>query len=292
MTKTLFKSKPSDNNVLPQSTNSFNDYMKRIVKIPHMSAEEETEIAKLAYEGDELAKQKLIEANLRLVVTIAKKTVHMSNLPFIDLVQEGNVGLMIAVEKFNYKLGYKFATYASWWIKQAIFKAISEQSYCVKVPVYVQETLSKFSKVKADLERKNNCAVKNEDVAREMNIGLDKIDRYLGAFSKSISLESEYDLGNGSEVTFADILVDEKSNTEADVEQNALRESLTCMISQLKDRERDVVNMRFGFSGDDKKTLEEIGNIWGVTKECIRQTELRALRKLKALVLTTDMVGV
>ena len=292
MTKTLFKSKPSDCNVLPQSTNAFNEYMQRIVKIPYMSAQEEAETAKLAYEGDEEAKKRLIEANLRLVVTIAKKTVHMSNLPFIDLIQEGNLGLMVAVEKFNYKLGYKFATYASWWIKQAIFKAISEQSYCVKIPVYVQETLSKFSKVKADLEKKSNRPVKNEDVAKEMNIGADKIDRYLSAFSKSISLESEYELCNGSEVSFGDILIDEKANTEADVEQNALHESLVCMISQLKDREKDVVNMRFGFNGDERKTLEEIGNIWGVTKECIRQTELRALRKLKALVLTTDMITV
>ena len=292
MSKTSFKSSPADNNVLPQSTNAFNEYMQRIVKIPYMSSEEEAEIAKQAYEGNEIAKQKLIEANLRLVVTIAKKTVHMSNLPFIDLVQEGNLGLMVAVDKFNYKLGYKFATYATWWIKQAIFKAISEQSYCVKVPVYVQETLSKFSKVKAEMERKQNKQVKNEDVAKEMNIGLDKIDRYLGAFSKSISLESEYQLGNGSEVLFSDILVDEKANTEADVEQNALREDLICMISQLKDRERDVVNMRFGLEDGSKKTLEEIGNIWGVTKECIRQTELRALKKLKELVMNADMVTV
>lgn len=290
MSKTVFKSNPTENNVIPQSTNAFNEYVQRLSKIPYMSAEEERNIAKLAYEGDEKAKHKLIEANLKLVITIAKKTVHMSNLPFIDLVQEGNLGLMVAVEKFNYKLGYKFATYATWWIKQAIFKAISEQSYCIKVPVYVQETLSKFSKVKAELEQKNNSQVKNEDVAKEMNIGLDKIDRYLGAFSKSISLESEYQLNNGSEVSFSEILVDEKANTEAEVEQNVLKEDLVFMISQLKERERDVVNLRYGFIDGDKKTLEEIGNIWGVTKECIRQTELRALRKLKALALNANMV--
>lgn len=290
MSKTVFKSNPTENNVIPQSTNAFNEYVQKLSKIPYMSAEEERNIAKLAYEGDENAKHKLIEANLKLVITIAKKTVHMSNLPFIDLVQEGNLGLMVAVEKFNYKLGYKFATYATWWIKQAIFKAISEQSYCIKVPVYVQETLSKFSKVKAELEQKNNSQVKNEDVAKEMNIGLDKIDRYLGAFSKSISLESEYQLNNGSEVSFSEILVDEKANTEAEVEQNVLKEDLVFMISQLKERERDVVNLRYGFIDGDKKTLEEIGNIWGVTKECIRQTELRALRKLKALALNANMV--
>lgn len=290
MSKTVFKSNPTENNVIPQSTNAFNEYVQRLSKIPYMTAEEERNIAKLAYEGDEKAKHKLIEANLKLVITIAKKTVHMSNLPFIDLVQEGNLGLMVAVEKFNYKLGYKFATYATWWIKQAIFKAISEQSYCIKVPVYVQETLSKFSKVKAELEQKNNSQVKNEDVAKEMNIGLDKIDRYLGAFSKSISLESEYQLNNGSEVSFSEILVDEKANTEAEVEQNVLKEDLVFMISQLKERERDVVNLRYGFIDGDKKTLEEIGNIWGVTKECIRQTELRALRKLKALALNANMV--
>lgn len=290
MTKTAFKSNPADNNVIPQTANTFSEYMQRISKIPFLSAVEERELAKSAYEGDEIAKQKLIKANLRLVVTIAKKTVHMSNLPFIDLVQEGNLGLMVAVEKFNYKLGYKFATYATWWIKQAIFKAISEQSYCVKVPVYVQETLSKFSKVKAELEQKCSSSVRNEDIAKKMNISPEKLDRYINAFSKSISIESEYQLNNGSEVSFSDILVDEKANTEAVVEQNSLKEDMVCLISQLKDREREVVSLRYGFKDGDKKTLEEIGNIWGVTKECIRQTELRALRKLKALVLNADMV--
>ena len=250
----------------------------------------ENELITRAQNGDIYARNQIIELNIPLIQKIASKSIQSETLSNSDLIQEGIFGLITAIEKFNPSLGFKFATYATWWVKQAMFKAISEQSYCIKVPVYVQETLSKFSKVKAELERKNNCQVRNEEVAKEMNIGLDKIDRYLGAFSKSISLESEYQLNNGSEVSFSEILVDEKANTEAVVEQNALKEDLICMISQLKERERDVVKLRYGFIDGDKKTLEEIGNIWGVTKECIRQTELRALRKLKALALNANMV--
>lgn len=141
-------------------------------------------------QGDLEAKQKLIQANLKLVVTIARKAIHMSALPIIDLIQEGNMGLMIAAEKYNYKLGYRFSTYAGWWVKQAMFKAISEQSHCMKIPVYIQETLSKFSKVKSKMEQEVNTPVKTEDVAKEMNIAPDKIEMFLSAYTKTISIEN------------------------------------------------------------------------------------------------------
>ena len=140
-----------------------------------------------------------------MVVGIAKKTIHMSGLPMIDLIQEGNLGLMIAAEKFNYKLGYKFATYASWWIKQAMFKAISEQSHCMKIPVYIQETLSRFSKLKREMEHENNCQVKTEEVAKKMNIEPDKIETFLSAYSKTISIESGLENSDGKEISAINI---------------------------------------------------------------------------------------
>ena len=281
MIKTSFKSNPADNNVIPQSTNAFDEYVQKLSKIPYLSAEEEREIAKLAYEGDEEAKQKLIEANLKLVITIAKKTVHMSNLPFIDLVQEGNLGLMVAVEKFNYKLGYKFATYATWWIKQAIFKAISEQSYCIKVPVYVQETLSKFSKVKAEMERNYNCQVTNQEVAKKMDIEAEKIDSYLSAYNSTVSIEGSFDSNNGSELAVADVVADERQSVEDFIEFEELKREITNVVSTLKEREQTVIKMRFGLENFAKTTLEDIGKMFGVTKECIRQTESRALNKMR-----------
>ena len=205
----------------------------------------------------------------------------MSNLPMVDLIQEGNLGLMIAVEKFNWKLGYKFATYASWWIKQSMFKAISEQSHCMRIPVYIQETLSKFSKVKSEMERQYNCQVKTDDVAKKMNISLDKINSYLSAYNKPVSIEGGFESNDGSDLLIADILEDEKANVYANAEYENLKNDIEIVVSTLKEREQDVVKMRYGLDNFAKKTLEEIGNMYGVTKECIRQTELRALKKMR-----------
>ena len=215
----------------------------------------------------------------------------MSNLPMIDLIQEGNLGLMVAAEKFNYKLGYKFATYASWWIKQSMFKAISEQSHCMKIPVYIQETLSRFSKLKREMERENNCQVKNEEVAKRMNIPANKIDAFLNAYTKTISIESGIENNNGKEMNIADIIEDKKASATEDVEYEHLKSDILNVISTLKDREQAVVKMRYGIENDTKMTLEEIGNIYGVTKECIRQTELRALKKMRFSVLGQEVLA-
>ena len=279
-------SNPSKNEILDSSNDSvLSNYLREISDYKSLTPSEEKELAKKAKNGDEEAKKQLINANLKLVITIAKKAIHMSNLPMTDLIQEGNLGLMIAAEKFNYKLGYKFATYASWWIKQSMFKAISEQSHCMKIPVYIQETLSRFSKLKHQMERENNCYVKNEDVAKRMNISSDKIDLFLNAYSKTISIESSMENNNGKEMNIADILEDKKASATDNAEYEDLKTDILNVISTLKEREQEVVKMRYGLEGDEKKTLEEIGNIYGVTKECIRQTELRALKKMRFSVL-------
>ena len=256
-------------------------YLREIADYPQLNVEEEKALAIRIENGDSNAKRELIQSNLKLVVTIARKAIHMSALPMIDLIQEGNLGLMIAAEKFNYKLGYRFSTYAGWWIKQSMFKAISEQSHCMKIPVYIQETLSKYSKVKYQMEQSTNSQVKTEDVAKKMNISPDKIEMFLSAYTKTISIENGLERSDGKELNVADILADEKTLISENVEYESLKNDIQNVISTLKDREQEVVKMRYGLDNSERYTLEEIGNIYGVTKECIRQTELRALKKMK-----------
>ncbi len=276
-------SNPAKNEVLEPSTDTvLKVYLREIANYPQLSFEEEKVLAQQIEQGDLEAKQKLIQANLKLVVTIARKAIHMSALPIIDLIQEGNMGLMIAAEKYNYKLGYRFSTYAGWWVKQAMFKAISEQSHCMKIPVYIQETLSKFSKVKSKMEQEVNTTVKTEDVAKEMNIAPDKIEMFLSAYTKTISIENGLEKNDGKELNIADILADDTTLISENIEFQALKNDLNNVIeTTLKEREQEVVKMRYGLGDTERYTLEEIGNIYGVTKECIRQTELRALKKMK-----------
>lgn len=264
-----------------QNDNVLTAYIREIADYPQLSAEEEQIVAEKVKQGDAEAKQKLIQANLKLVVTIAKKAIHMSKIPMIDLIQEGNLGLMIAAEKFNPKLGYRFSTYASWWIKQAMFKAISEQSHCMKIPVYIQETLSKFSKVKYQMEQNSTQQVKNEDVAKKMNITPDKIEMFLSAYTKTISIENGIEKGDGKDLNVADILADDSSSISENADYQSLKNDIQNVISTLKEREQEVIKMRYGLDDTERYTLEEIGNLYGVTKECIRQTELRALKKMK-----------
>lgn len=275
-------SNPAKNEVIEASNESaLNVYLREISDYPQLTFEEEKKLAQLIEQGDVEAKKRLIQSNLKLVITVAKKTIHMSSLPIIDLIQEGNLGLMIAAEKYNYRLGYRFSTYATWWVKQSMFKAISEQSHCMKIPVYIQETLSKFSKVKSQMEQEVNTTVKTEDVAKKMNIAPDKIEMFLSAYTKTVSIENGLERNDGKELNVADILADETTLISQNVEYQSLKADINNVISTLKEREQEVVKMRYGLDDTERYTLEEIGNLYGVTKECIRQTELRALKKMK-----------
>ena len=234
---------PAKNNVV---ANEFGAYLRKAQSFKSLDAAEEKEVALRAKNGDKEAKKILVQSNLKLVLTIARKVIHVAKLPMVDLIQEGNLGLMIAVEKFNPELGYRFSTYASWWIKQAMFKAISEQSYCMKIPVYIQETLSKFSKVKAEMERAYNCQVTNKDVAEKMNMAPEKIDTFLSAYSTTVSIEGSFDGKNGSELNVADVLEDVKTNVEENIEYEQLKNDLRNVVSTLIEREQTVIKMRFG----------------------------------------------
>lgn len=262
------------------SENPLTLYLNRISKYPTLTNEEEKELASLAHNGDNHAKTKLIQSNLRLVVNIAKKSIHVSKLSILDLIQEGNIGLMVALDKFNYKLGYRFSTYATWWIKQAMFKAISEQSHCMKIPVYIQETLSKYKKVKHSLEQKYNCQIKTSVIANKIGVSEDKINTFLNAFTKSLSIENTLSNEEDKELSLSDIIEDVKQNVEKEVEQEELKHDILQSLDVLKQKEREVIHLRFGLNDSEKKTLEEIGNMYGVTKECIRQIEKRAIRKI------------
>ena len=266
---------------ITSKSSELGNYLRKINSIKNLDIKEEKNLALRAKSGDLLAKKELVQANLKLVMTIARKAIHVSKLPLVDLIQEGNLGLMVAVEKFNPELGYRFSTYATWWIKQAMFKAISEQSYCMKIPVYVQETLSKFSKVKAEMERNYNCQVTSQEVAKKMNIEAEKIDSYLSAYNSTVSIEGSFDINNGSELAVADVVADERQSVEDFIEFEELKREITNVVSTLKEREQTVIKMRFGLENFAKTTLEDIGKMFGVTKECIRQTESRALNKMR-----------
>ncbi len=274
-----------------KTDSSLNFYVKRVSKFPVLSTEEEKELARLSSLGNDDAKKRLIQANLRLVINIARKSIHVSSLSMFDLIQEGNLGLIAAVDKFRWDLGYKFSTYATWWIKQAMFKAISEQSHCMKIPVYIQETLSKYKKVKHSLEQKYNCNIKPSVVANKMGISEEKIDMFLGAYTKALSLEASMDANDDNQMTLSEIIEDVKQNVEKTIEYEDLKHDIKIALDTLKAKEKEVITLRFGLKNGGRKTLEEIGNMYGVTKECIRQMEKRAINKIRSTNLTRDLLS-
>ena len=254
-------------------------YLKEIGKVPLLSADEEIELAKRMEEGDVEAKKRLSEANLRLVVSIAKRYVGRGML-FLDLIQEGNLGLIKAVEKFDYHKGFKFSTYATWWIRQSITRAIADQSRTIRIPVHMVETINKAQRVIRQLTQKLCREPSTEEIAQEMGIPESKVIEIQKIGLDPVSLETP--IGEEEDSKLTDIIVDETVKSPLEVAtQSLLREQLIAVIDTLTPREQEVIRQRYGLKDGRAKTLEEVGREFHVTRERIRQIEAKALRKLK-----------
>ncbi|MDI9501633.1 MAG: RNA polymerase sigma factor RpoD [Tissierellia bacterium] len=254
-------------------------YLKEIGKIPLLTAEEEVMIAKRMEAGDALAKKELAEANLRLVVSIAKRYVGRG-MQFLDLIQEGNMGLMRAVDKFDYTKGFKFSTYATWWIRQAITRAIADQARTIRIPVHMVETINKLVRIQRQLIQDLGREPTNEEIAEEMGIDVEKVRDVRKIAQEPVSLETP--IGEEEDSHLGDFIEDDTAIAPDDAANfTMLREQLDTVLGTLNDRERKVLELRFGLTDGTPRTLEEVGKEFNVTRERIRQIEAKALRKLK-----------
>jgi RNA polymerase primary sigma factor len=261
------------------SGDSVRMYLREIGRVPLLSGAEEVDLAKKAEKGDLKAKDRLIEANLRLVVSIARKFVGR-DMPLLDLIQEGNFGLMKAVEKFDYRRGYKFSTYATWWIRQAITRAIADQARTIRIPVHMVETINKLTRVQRQLSQELQRDPTAEEIAAEMGMELDKVNHVLKISQGTISLETK--VGEEEDSVLSDFLPDEKNiGPDEAATHQLLREQLREVIKTLYPREQKILKMRFGLEDGKSHTLEEVGREFGVTRERIRQIEAKALLKLR-----------
>ena len=254
-------------------------YLKEIGKVSLLSADEEIELAKRMEKGDEAAKKRLAEANLRLVVSIAKRYVGRGML-FLDLIQEGNLGLIKAVEKFDYRKGYKFSTYATWWIRQAITRAIADQARTIRIPVHMVETINKLIRVSRQLLQELGREPTPEEIAEEMNMPVERVREILKISQEPVSLETP--IGEEEDSHLGDFIQDDNVPVPADAAAfTLLKEQLVEVLSTLTDREQKVLRLRFGLDDGRARTLEEVGKEFNVTRERIRQIEAKALRKLR-----------
>ncbi|HEY9766002.1 MAG TPA: RNA polymerase sigma factor RpoD, partial [Chroococcales cyanobacterium] len=254
-------------------------YLREIGTISLLSPMQEIELARRISQGDARAKQKLAEANLRLVVSIAKKYVGRGML-FLDLIQEGNLGLIRAVEKFDHEKGYKFSTYATWWIRQAITRAIADQARTIRIPVHMVETINRLKKISRKLAQDLGRKPAEEEIAREMDITVDKLREIIKVAQEPISLETP--IGKEEDSRLGDFIEDRETEAPVTaVTHELLREDINEVLSTLSTRERDVLKLRFGLDDGRSRTLEEVGQQFGVTRERIRQIEAKALRKLR-----------
>jgi len=256
-------------------------YLKEIGKTPLLSKDEERELAKRAEKGDEDARQKLMKANLRLVVSIAKRYVNRTpHLSILDLIQEGNIGLSRAVEKFDYRRGFKFSTYATWWIRQAITRALADQSRTVRIPVHMVETISKYTQIRRLLIQELGRDPLAEEIAAEMGIEVEKV-RHIQKISQEV-LSIETPIGDEEDSTLSDFIPDERNSTPSQLTARAmLRDLIREIMVDLTDREQQILKMRFGLDDGISHTLEEVGKAFGVTRERIRQIEAKALEKIR-----------
>ena len=254
-------------------------YLKEIGKVPLLSADEEIELAQRMEDGDEDAKKRLAEANLRLVVSIAKRYVGRGML-FLDLIQEGNLGLIKAVEKFDYRKGYKFSTYATWWIRQAITRAIADQARTIRIPVHMVETINKLIRVSRQLLQELGREPSPEEIAEEMNMPVERVREILKISQEPVSLETP--IGEEEDSHLGDFIQDDNVPVPADAAAfSLLKEQLNEVLSTLTEREQKVLRLRFGLDDGRARTLEEVGKEFNVTRERIRQIEAKALRKLR-----------
>ena len=254
-------------------------YLKEIGRVPLLTAEEEVALAKRMEAGDEEAQKRLAEANLRLVVSIAKRYVGRGML-FLDLIQEGNLGLIKAVEKFDYNKGYKFSTYATWWIRQAITRAIADQARTIRIPVHMVETINKLIRVSRQLLQQLGREPTPEEIAKEMEIGVDRVREIMKIAQEPVSLETP--IGEEEDSHLGDFIEDQDAPAPADAASfMLLKEQLEDVLDTLTPREEKVLRLRFGLDDGRARTLEEVGQNFGVTRERIRQIETKALRKLR-----------
>ena len=254
-------------------------YLKEIGRVPLLSAEEEVELAIRMSEGDVAAKKRLSEANLRLVVSIAKRYVGRG-MQFLDLIQEGNLGLIKAVEKFDHTKGFKFSTYATWWIRQAITRAIADQARTIRIPVHMVETINKVKKVNSQLLHENGHEPTNEQIAEKLEMPVEKVREIMRVAQEPVSLETP--IGEEEDSHLGDFIADEDAPAPSDVASHTmLKEQLAEVLSTLTPREEKVLRLRFGLEDGRSRTLEEVGKEFNVTRERIRQIEAKALRKLR-----------
>jgi RNA polymerase primary sigma factor len=263
------------------TTDSLQLFLKDIGRVPLLTAAQEVELAKRIERGDHGAKQAMVEANLRLVVSIAKRY-RNQGLPFLDLIQEGTIGLVRAAEKFDYRKGFKFSTYATWWIRQAVARAIADKGRTIRMPVHVVEKLNRIMRSERKLRAERGREPTAEEIARDLDMSLEEVEHIRRSAQTPVSLEKP--VGDDDESEFGHFLADESTPLPDELAETALqREALRSILSALSERERKVLELRYGLDGQQPRTLDEVGRTFNVTRERIRQIEHQGLKKLRAL---------